>query len=45
LADAFDATAADRIDLLCGAITITLGRLETVDFGSSSPGRSCLLPG
>jgi len=32
LADAFDAVAADRIDLLCGAITITLGRRESVDF-------------
>lgn len=32
LADAFDAIAADRIDLLCGAITATLGRRETVDF-------------
>lgn len=32
LADAFDAVAAGRIDLLCGAITATLGRRETVDF-------------
>jgi polar amino acid transport system substrate-binding protein len=32
LADAFAAIAADRIDLLCGAITVTLGRRETVDF-------------
>jgi ABC-type amino acid transport substrate-binding protein len=32
LADAFEAIAADRIDLLCGAITATLGRRETVDF-------------
>ena len=32
MADAFSAVAADRIDLLCGAITVTLGRRETVDF-------------
>ena len=32
MADAFAAVAADRIDLLCGAITVTLGRRETVDF-------------
>ena len=31
-ADAFDAMAADRFDLLCGALTITLGRREKVDF-------------
>ncbi len=32
LAQAFDAVAKDQIDLLCGAITITMGRRETVDF-------------
>lgn len=32
LARAFDAVADDQIDLLCGAITVTLGRRETVDF-------------
>ncbi|QEX16589.1 amino acid ABC transporter substrate-binding protein [Hypericibacter terrae] len=32
LTDAFDAVAAGRIDLLCGAVTATLGRRETVDF-------------
>lgn len=32
LADAFAAVAADQIDLLCGAITVTLDRRETVDF-------------
>jgi ABC-type amino acid transport substrate-binding protein len=32
LAQAFNAVADDRIDLLCGAITITIGRRETVDF-------------
>ncbi len=32
LADALEAIASDRIDLLCGAITVTLGRRETVDF-------------
>jgi ABC-type amino acid transport substrate-binding protein len=32
LAQAFDAVADDQIDLLCGAITITIGRRETVDF-------------
>jgi len=32
LDDAFAAVAAGRIDLLCGAITATLGRRETVDF-------------
>lgn len=32
LAQAFDAVANDQIDLLCGAITVTLGRRETVDF-------------
>jgi polar amino acid transport system substrate-binding protein len=32
LADAFAAVAADRIDLLCGAITVTLDRREAVDF-------------
>lgn len=32
LADAFDAVAAGQIDLLCGAVTATLGRRETVDF-------------
>jgi ABC-type amino acid transport substrate-binding protein len=32
LADAFDAVASDRVDLLCGAITATLGRREKVDF-------------
>jgi ABC-type amino acid transport substrate-binding protein len=32
LAEAFDAVANDRIDLLCGAITATLGRRATVDF-------------
>jgi len=32
LAGAFDAVGAGRIDLLCGAITATLGRREVVDF-------------
>jgi polar amino acid transport system substrate-binding protein len=32
LVDAFDAVASGQIDLLCGAITVTLGRRETVDF-------------
>jgi polar amino acid transport system substrate-binding protein len=32
LALAFDAVANDQIDLLCGAITVTVGRRETVDF-------------
>ena len=32
LAQAFDAVADDQIDLLCGAITVTIGRRETVDF-------------
>ena len=32
LDDAFAAVATGRIDLLCGAITATLGRRETVDF-------------
>lgn len=32
LTDAFDAVAAGRIDLLCGAVTITLVRRELVDF-------------
>ncbi len=32
LADAFQAVASDRIDLLCGAVTISLKRRETVDF-------------
>jgi ABC-type amino acid transport substrate-binding protein len=34
LADAFAAVAGDRLDLLCGAITITLGRRELVDFSA-----------
>lgn len=32
LVQAFDAVADDQIDLLCGAITVTIGRRETVDF-------------
>jgi polar amino acid transport system substrate-binding protein len=32
LAQAFDAVANDQIDLLCGAITVTISRRETVDF-------------
>jgi len=32
LGDAFDAVANGRIDLLCGAVTISLKRRETVDF-------------
>lgn len=32
LADGFPAVAAGQIDLLCGAITATLARRETVDF-------------
>jgi polar amino acid transport system substrate-binding protein len=32
LAQAFEAVANDQIDLLCGAITTTIGRRETVDF-------------
>jgi ABC-type amino acid transport substrate-binding protein len=32
LADGFAAVAAGNIDLLCGAITVTLERRETVDF-------------
>jgi polar amino acid transport system substrate-binding protein len=32
LADAFNAVATGQIDLLCGAVTATLGRRETVDF-------------
>ncbi len=32
MTEGFDAVAADRIDLLCGAITATLGRRTTVDF-------------
>jgi ABC-type amino acid transport substrate-binding protein len=32
LADAFNAIAEDRLDLLCSAITITLTRRELVDF-------------
>jgi polar amino acid transport system substrate-binding protein len=32
LPDAVGAVAAGRIDLLCGAVTATLGRRETVDF-------------
>jgi polar amino acid transport system substrate-binding protein len=32
LADAFGAVAAGRIDLLCGAVTATLGRREIADF-------------
>jgi ABC-type amino acid transport substrate-binding protein len=32
LADAFTEIAADHIDMLCGAITATLGRRELVDF-------------
>jgi ABC-type amino acid transport substrate-binding protein len=32
LVDAFDAVASGQIDLLCGAITVTLGRREKVDF-------------
>jgi polar amino acid transport system substrate-binding protein len=32
LAQAFDAVADDQIDLLCGAITVTIGRREIVDF-------------
>jgi ABC-type amino acid transport substrate-binding protein len=32
LADAFKAVAAGDIDLLCGAVTATLGRREIVDF-------------
>jgi ABC-type amino acid transport substrate-binding protein len=34
LADAFDAVASDRVDLLCGAVTITLGRRALVDFSA-----------
>lgn len=32
LTDAFEAVAAGRIDLLCGAVTTTLGRRKMVDF-------------
>jgi polar amino acid transport system substrate-binding protein len=32
LADAFNAVATGQIDLLCGAVTATLGRREIVDF-------------
>ena len=32
LSDAFDAVAAGRADMLCGAVTATLARRETVDF-------------
>jgi ABC-type amino acid transport substrate-binding protein len=32
ITDAFDAVAAGRIDLLCGAVTATLARRESVDF-------------
>lgn len=32
LTEAFDAVAADQIDLLCGAISITLERRQKVDF-------------
>ncbi|GAJ96239.1 putative ABC transporter substrate-binding protein [Rhizobium rhizogenes NBRC 13257] len=32
LADGFDAVKSNQIDLLCGAITINLGRRESVDF-------------
>jgi ABC-type amino acid transport substrate-binding protein len=32
LANAFEAVANEQIDLLCGAVTITIGRRETVDF-------------
>ena len=32
LADAFASLAAGQVDLLCGALTITLRRRETVDF-------------
>lgn len=32
MARAFEAVANDQIDLLCGAITITIGRRETADF-------------
>lgn len=32
LAQAFEAVANDQIDLLCGAITVTIGRRELVDF-------------
>jgi ABC-type amino acid transport substrate-binding protein len=32
LGDAFAEIAADRIDMLCGAVTATLGRREIVDF-------------
>jgi polar amino acid transport system substrate-binding protein len=32
LTDAFAAVATGRVDMLCGAITITLGRRELVDF-------------
>jgi len=32
LADAFDTVAAGRADMLCGAVTATLTRRETVDF-------------
>ena len=32
LSDAFDAVAAGRVDLLCGAVTINLTRREKVDF-------------
>lgn len=35
MADAFDALAADRIDLLCGAVTVTLGRREIADFSQA----------
>lgn len=35
LADAFDALAADKIDLLCGAVTVTLGRRASVDFSQA----------
>jgi len=32
VADAFDAVASGRVDLLCGAVTATLARRERVDF-------------
>jgi ABC-type amino acid transport substrate-binding protein len=34
LADAFEAVASDKVDLLCGAVTITLGRRAIVDFSA-----------
>ncbi len=44
--DRFDAVAGGRIDLLCGAASITLGRRETVDFSLPTfvDGAAVLLP-